>query len=454
MGIILEEGARLVPRYLTMLLDSTTFCIVSKVSKVVKHKLEDVASISKQLKEPKHKRYKVYIKKDYRKLGDPKTYRLFFPTEREARDWVEKRKYKFESMKALTDLQVADAKLALRELDDTGFDTLHTAMKYLQKIKAIEDAKSDLKIDRIVRDKINKVTDLNTKLKKGIRVYGGSSRTLVEYKYYGKIISNNWGHLRVVDFCEDKHFLPIYKRHGSQPNFLKCAKAIFNLCIKKYKGKVIRENPITEQKDEQGEVDPVVFKPGDWRKLILSAIATEEEDFVKGNTYEFTAMIALGLWCGLRPQAEMRQLDTPEKRLKWEDVDLNEKEVWVYSTKTLKHRFVRIPDCAIPILRSVQRDSGFVVKDRNYSKRFRDLINRAGVKWHSDIMRHTFATYYHAQFNDEKELIKQMGHANDTELKFYRKFGKEFRDQAKEFWNFKLQDQLTSKQKSSNLKIA
>ena len=47
-----------------------------------------------------------------------------------------------------------------------------------------------------------------------------------------------------------------------------------------------------------------------------------------------------------------------------------------------------------------------------------------------------------------------MGHANDTELKFYRKFGKEFRDQAKEFWNFKLQDQLTSKQKSSNLKIA
>ena len=427
---------------------------MSKASKAVKHRLEEVASISKQLNEPQHKRYKVYIKKDYRKLGDPKTYRLFFSSEREARDWVENRKFNFESLKDLTDLQVADAKLALQELRETGFDTLHSAVKCLKEIKVKEDNKSDVKIDQIVQDKIDKVQKLNAKLKKGKRMRGGSSRTLIEYKHYGKIISKNWGHLRVVDFREEEHFLPIYEEGGRQPNFLKCAKAIFNLCIKKYKGKVIRDNPIIEEKDEEGEKDPKILKPGDWRKLILSAIATEEEEFSKGNTYEFTAMIALGLWCGLRPQAEMRQVDSHEKRLKWEDVDLNEKEVWVYSTKTLKHRFVRIPDCAIPILRRVQRDSGFVVKDRNYSKRFRDFINRAGVKWHSDIMRHTYATYYHAQFNDEKELIKQMGHVDDRELKFYRKFGKEFREQAKEFWGFKLKANEVIQKSAVDLKIA
>ena len=41
-----------------------------------------------------------------------------------------------------------------------------------------------------------------------------------------------------------------------------------------------------------------------------------------------------------------------------------------------------------------------------------------------------------AKFNDEKELIKQIGHVDDRELKFYRKFGKEYRSQAEEFWNF------------------
>ena len=69
-------------------------------------------------------------------------------------------------------------------------------------------------------------------------------------------------------------------------------------------------------------------------------------------------------------------------------------------------------------------------------------------------MRHTYATYYHAQFNDEKELIKQMGHVDDRELKFYRKFGKEFRDQAKEFWNFKLKANEDSQRSPVDLKIA
>jgi len=60
-----------VPSFLTMQYDSTTFAFMSKASKAIKHRLEEVASISKQLNEPQHKRYKVYIKKDYRKLGDP-----------------------------------------------------------------------------------------------------------------------------------------------------------------------------------------------------------------------------------------------------------------------------------------------------------------------------------------------------------------------------------------------
>ena len=68
-------------------------------------------------------------------------------------------------------------------------------------------------------------------------------------------------------------------------------------------------------------------------------------------------------------------------------------------------------------------------------------------------MRHIYATYYHAQFNDEKELIKQMGHVDDRELKFYRKFGKRIRDRAKEFWNFKLKANEDIQKSPVDLKI-
>jgi len=416
---------------------------MSKATRKVKHKLGEVASITKQINQPNNKRYKVYIKKDYRKSGDPGTYRLFFSKETEARDWVANRKENFGSLKVLTDNQIAEAKLAFEILGSTGFQSLSVALTHLKSLKQKEDAKSDVTVAQIVREKIKDVEKKNAMLKKGQKVLGGSKKTLIEYNHYGKWLCEDWGHLKVADFDEEKHFLPIYNDKGCQTNFLKCTKVFFNYCIKKHKGKVIKINPITEEKNKFGEHEIKVFKPDEWKRLIQTAVASEGQEYRKGNAYEFTAMVALGLWCGLRPEAEMRQVDFPKDRLKWEDVDLEEKEVWVYSTKTLKYRHVKIPECAIPILRTVQRRKGFIVKDLNYAKRFRDFTARAGVSskqgiWSNDIMRHTYATYYHAMFNDEKELIKQIGHVDDRELKFYRKFGKEYRSQAEAFWDFKL----------------
>jgi len=412
--------------------------------KTIKHPHDNIASITHvPYKEGKNK-FEIYIRKKYSPTGKPQ--RLYKATQNIAKDYVneltdELGEYGASSLKQINPDQRADAARALKILSATGFKELYPAILYLKDLKEKEDAKSDVTIAQIVREKIEDIEKKNEILKKGQKVRGGSRKTLIEYNHYGKWLCEDWENLRVVDFDEEKHFLPIYNERRCQTNFLKCSKVFFNYCIKKHKGKIIKINPITEEKIKLGEHEVKVFKPDQWKRLIHTAVATEGQEYTKNNAYEFTAMVVLGLWCGLRPEAEMRQVEFPKDRLKWEDVDLEEKEVWVYSTKTLKYRHVKIPDCAIPILRNVRQKKGFIVKDLNYAKRFRDFTARAGVSskqgiWHNDIMRHTYATYYHAKFNDEKELIKQIGHVDDRELKFYRKFGKEYRSQAEEFWNF------------------
>ena len=166
--------------------------------------------------------------------------------------------------------------------------------------------------------------------------------------------------------------------------------------------------------------------------MILSAIATEDKEYCKGNTYQFTAWAVLGLWCGLRPDSELRHLD-------WKDVDLERKRVWVWSHKTHKGRWVEIPDCAVGVLKKVERKSGLVVKARNYHKRVQNLKAMAGVGkpvWKPDIMRHTFASMHWAKYQEEGKLISLLGHKDDDLLNHYRRFEKNLRDQAEEFWNF------------------
>jgi isochorismate synthase EntC len=58
-------------------------------------------------------------------------------------------------------------------------------------------------------------------------------------------------------------------------------KGYLQLCIKKHKGKVIKNNPITEEKNKEGEKDTKILKPEEWKKLIQTAITTEEQEYTK-----------------------------------------------------------------------------------------------------------------------------------------------------------------------------
>ena len=420
-----------------------TFVTMSKETKKKENKLDGVASIKEQPKEPYSKRWMLYIKKEYRKLGDPKTYRLFFRTYRDANDWRTNRKADFETFKDLSDREISDARLAFHRVksagfetleDGIGFPTLESAIDYLIKENKERKAQSDVTINMLIDKKIEK-----HKKKKGGR--GGSEETIKEVIHRGKnMFGKEFGEMRVCDF-RNKHFKPWWEAHERSPHLLRTSKAIFGFCIKEYRGEesIITENPITEVLEDRPKEQPHIFKDNEWKRLILAAIETNDSQCTKGSKFELLAYVTLGLWCGIRPGAELQKLN-------WDDVFLEDEDPDVYIPqfrKTKYSRRINIPHCAIPLLKKCQKKDGPICNPSNFRKRWDTLRDIAQVSkshgvWRPDIMRHTFASMHYAMYQSKEKVRVQLGHVVDETLDYYINFGKKRKKQAEEFWNFKL----------------
>lgn len=149
---------------------------------------------------------------------------------------------------------------------------------------------------------------------------------------------------------------------------------------------------------------------------------------------EMMGYVVLGCYCGVRPR-ELEHLDTRH-------LNLREKTLIVLgkTAKTRSRRVVDIPDNAVQWLRSVRLPVGKLC-GKNWHERWRVFRRRCGWsvgavdakghrgalravaervpvtrgEWPEDVMRHTFASYHYALFQDESKLKAQMGHWEKSE---------------------------------------
>ena len=116
--------------------------------------------------------------------------------------------------------------------------------------------------------------------------------------------------------------------------------------------------------------------------------------------------IAIGAFAGLR-RAELERLD-------WSEVDLPGRliQVTAKKAKSARRRFVKIePTLAISIARYA-RAKGAVTPSN-----LRELLDEARTAakittWPQNGLRHSFASYHLAKFNDAAALALQLGHTN------------------------------------------
>jgi integrase len=129
---------------------------------------------------------------------------------------------------------------------------------------------------------------------------------------------------------------------------------------------------------------------------------------------ELVAFYVFAFFCGIRPNSELEKLD-------WSDVHLAEKQVVIRPkvAKTKRRRFVDISDNALAWLQAYgQRGGSFTGKVRPYdtlllTKRRRILQKQAGIaKWVQQGARHSYCSYWLAQFEDVNRLVLQSGHTD------------------------------------------
>jgi integrase len=142
---------------------------------------------------------------------------------------------------------------------------------------------------------------------------------------------------------------------------------------------------------------------------------------------ELVPYIAIGAFAGLR-RAELERLD-------WQEVDLPSRliEVTAKKAKSARRRFVGIQPNLAKWLQPHCRSSGSVTP-ANYQEAFDNARTAAKIEeWPQNALRHGFASYHLARFNNAAALALELGHTNSNLVfQHYRQLVKP--RQAERYW--------------------
>ncbi|HSS17117.1 MAG TPA: tyrosine-type recombinase/integrase [Candidatus Dormibacteraeota bacterium] len=142
---------------------------------------------------------------------------------------------------------------------------------------------------------------------------------------------------------------------------------------------------------------------------------------------DLISYVAIGAFTGLR-SAELERLD-------WKEIDLQSGliEVTASKAKSARRRFVKIQPNLARWLQPHAQLSGNVTPP-GYRMLLESAREQAGItEWPQNALRHSFASYHLARFNDAALLALELGHTNSNLVfQHYRQLVKP--KQAERYW--------------------
>jgi integrase len=143
---------------------------------------------------------------------------------------------------------------------------------------------------------------------------------------------------------------------------------------------------------------------------------------------ELLPYLAIGAFAGLR-RAELERLD-------WSEIDFDSGliEVTAKNAKTARRRHVTMQPNLREWLLPLRKHGGNITPD-DFREQFDKAREAAGIKvWPNNALRHSFASYHLAHFNETALLALQMGHTSaDMIFNHYRELVKP--KVAASYWN-------------------
>lgn len=146
------------------------------------------------------------------------------------------------------------------------------------------------------------------------------------------------------------------------------------------------------------------------------------EAMIKESTDEERILIALGAFAGLRASEIEGNEDHPG--IRWENLDFEKGEIWIPKEVTKKTRERIVPMFEpFKALITNRKKSGpmFKVYDQKKRAMRQSLAKKAGLKsWPNNALRHSFASYHLAAFEDVSKTSLMIGHRDpETTFKHY-----------------------------------
>lgn len=192
--------------------------------------------------------------------------------------------------------------------------------------------------------------------------------------------------------------------------------------------KLLAANPVSGfERFETGWSPPGIFTPEQADEL-MGAVLNDE---LSGG--RFVGYFAIGLFAGLRPEAEIPYLDFKK------DIKLDEDVINIYRQK-VRGASQRI----VPISKNLHRwlvlckkkKWGLQVPPRRAYDRIRKAAAVRQV-WSADVMRHSYATYSLANGVNETELASRMGNSVRVIRRDYLNLSKPRKTDAEKFWKIR-----------------
>ena len=233
-----------------------------------------------------------------------------------------------------------------------------------------------------------------------------------------------------VDANEIEAFLRSrFEGNLNRKNYRRIISLLFSFAVKK---KYILTNPVREVTiPKVDESEPRILTLPETRALLAAA----DPDFLP--------VVAIGLFGGLRPEAEIW-------RLNWRDVDFKSRLIIVKKSKNIaSRRDVGILDNLLAWLKpyagktgpvTIYKGTPFYLRVAATKERAIKALEEQGIaahnlrEWPNDCLRHMFASCHYAAFHNSGDSASQMGHSGDLRVFFRHYRGLIDESEAHEYW--------------------
>lgn len=337
----------------------------------------------RRIKEYKHSGTSGWVVEGLREHGKRK--RKFFKTEAEAKTWLAQKNQELENLgtrvMSLTDESKLMAVQCIEKLKPLGKSLIEATDFFLSYVAKTERSST--------------VKDALQKLIENKKADGKSKRYLEDLQHRLDRFKDDFGERNLAtletdemdDWLRDLGLSPV-----SRNNYRRVLNVFFNYTKD-------RNYSPTNPMAKTAKAKVVYERPG-----ILTV--KQITDLLNASPLELIPVIAIGGFAGLRVEEI--------SRLSWSEVNLARGliEVTAPKSKTAKHRFVSIsPNLAKWLTPCVKKIGN--VRPTGFRGKFKTALEAAKIKkWPKNALRHSYASYHLAHFQNANQLALEMGHTD------------------------------------------